>query len=267
MSQNRDFDQAKADARQTAEQAKEATRQNINQARDVAGEKAEQAKNVARDKAEQAKDAADRAGRRVERELENDGVYNPKGLAVAAAGPLFLALIPVTNWISQPGGFLEKGVNGVIGGVGLLASAGASTHIAQGGKIAALAAIYATATYALSGAASAGGQDAGTQGGRDNNHPRAALANLQGLPLRLYSAHQHLMEMFPGWAIAAALAQVISPNDQHIINLLGLHVIAKLFVHYPAYVLNNGGVRSGAHFFATSAILNVLLQLARKPLV
>jgi uncharacterized MAPEG superfamily protein len=156
--------------------------------------------------------------------------YNPKGLAVAALGPAFLALIPVTSWITQPGGFLEKAVNGVIGSVGLLASAGASSHIAQGGKIAALAAIYATVTYALTGAASAGGQDAGTPGGRSNEHPRAAYANLRGLPLRLYSAHYHLMEMFPGWAIAAGLAQVIAPNDQAIINLLGLHVIAKVFV-------------------------------------
>jgi hypothetical protein len=36
---------------------------------------------------------------------------------------------------------------------------------------------------------------------------------------------------------------------------------------YPAYVMNVGGLRSAAHFFATSSVLNVLLQLARKPLV
>lgn len=267
MSQNRDYEQAKADAKRDFNQAAENVKQGTENAKDVARQNINQAKDIAGQKAEQAKDAADRAGRRVERELENDGVINPKGLAVAALGPVFLAVIPVTSWISQPGGLLEKAVNGVIGSVGLLASAGATTHIAQGGKIAALAAIYATGTYAFSGAASAGGVDAGTEGGRDNNHPRAAYGNLRGLPLRLYSAHYHLMEMFPGWAIAAALAQVIAPNDQHIINLLGLHVIAKLFVFYPAYVLNNGGVRSAAHFFATSSMLNVLLQLARKPLV
>lgn len=149
---------------------------------------------------------------------------------MAAAGPVFLAMVPVTSWISQPGGFLEKGINGVIGGVGLLASAGASSAIAQSGKIAALAALYATVTYALTGAASAAGQAAGTEGGRDNNHPRKATQNLTGLPLRLYSAHYNLVEMFPGWAIAAALSQAIAPGDQHIINLLGLHVISKCFV-------------------------------------
>lgn len=52
----------------------------------------------------------------------------------------------------------------------------------------------------------------------------------EGLPLRLYSAHYHLMEMFPGWAVVAALAQGIAPHDQGVVNLLGLHVVAKCFV-------------------------------------
>lgn len=125
---------------------------------------------------------------------------------------------------------LEKGINGVIGSVGLFASAGASSSVAQGGKIAALAALYATVTYALTGAASAAGQAAGIQGRFDNKHPRANTKNLTGLPLRMHSAHYNLMEMFPGWAIAAALAQAIAPGDQHVINLLGLHVISKVFV-------------------------------------
>lgn len=38
------------------------------------------------------------------------------------------------------------------------------------------------------------------------------------------------MEMFPGWAVVAALAQGIAPEDQGVVNLLGLHVVAKCFV-------------------------------------
>lgn len=149
---------------------------------------------------------------------------------MAGFGPVFLAFIPVTSWLTQSGGVLEKGVDAIIGSVGLLASAGASSSIAQGGKIAALAALYATMTYALTGAASSSAQAAGLRGGLDKNHPRANTKQLTGLPLRMHSAHYNLMEMFPGWAIAAALAQTISPGDQHIINLLGLHVISKVFV-------------------------------------
>lgn len=38
------------------------------------------------------------------------------------------------------------------------------------------------------------------------------------------------MEMFPGWAVVAALAQGIAPHDQGVVNLLGLHVVVKCFV-------------------------------------
>lgn len=149
---------------------------------------------------------------------------------MAGFGLVYLALIPVTGWVSQPGGLLEKTINGTIGGVGLLASAGSSSTIAQGGKIAALAALYASATYAFSGAASVAGQAAGTEGGFDNKHPRSHTKALTGLPLRLHSAHYNLMENFPAWAAAAALAQSLAPGDQHLINLLGLSALAKLFV-------------------------------------
>lgn len=143
---------------------------------------------------------------------------------------LFLAAVPVTSWVAQPNGLLEKAVNGLCSTVAFLGSAGSTSTVSQTGKIAALGALYVTVTYAISGAGSAAGAAAGTEGGRDNNHPRAQVQNLRGLPLRLYSAHYNLMEMFPGWAIGAALAQTMAPGDQTLINLLGLHVLSKVFV-------------------------------------
>lgn len=83
------------------------------------------------------------------------------------------------------------------------------------------------------------------------------MANLAGLPLRLQSAHNNMMEMFPGFALAAALAMSIAPNNQHIINLLGMHVIAKVFLYYPSYLMNIAPVRSIAHFLATGSVIAV----------
>ncbi|KXT02931.1 hypothetical protein AC578_10600 [Pseudocercospora eumusae] len=220
------------------------------------------------------KDFPDRAKAKAEdgkdslvKQLADDGVENPAGLAMFGFGGLFLAAIPLTSWIAQPNGLVEKAVNGVVNSVAFLGSAGSTSSVAQTGKIAALAALYTTVTYALSGAGSAAGVDAGNKEGRDNNHPRSQVKNLRGLPLRLHSAHYHLMEMFPGWAISAALTQAIAPGDQALINLLGLHVIAKCFVHYPAYVFNVGVPRTVAHVVATSSIINVALRLAKRPLL
>jgi uncharacterized MAPEG superfamily protein len=115
--------------------------------------------------------------------------------------------------------------------------------------------------------------------GFDNDHPRKHINNLDGLPLRLRSAHYALLENFPGknrsrcrkkkfadgdvaFALAAALAQVIAPTDAQVVNLLGFHVIAKLFVHYPAYISNVAMPRSAAHLSATAALINVCWRLA-----
>ena len=85
-------------------------------------------------------------------------------------------------------------------------------------------------TYAFSGAGSAAGVAASTEKGRDNLYPRKQTQALEGLPLRLHSAHYNLMEMFPGFALSAALAQSMAPGDQTLINLLGLHVLSKVFL-------------------------------------
>lgn len=83
-----------------------------------------------------------------------------------------------------------------------------------------------------------------------------------GLPLRLRSAHYNLMEMFPGFALAAALAQTSAPGNQQIINLLGLHVMAKVLLYYPAYLLDIAPPRSLAHMIATGSVINVAYRIA-----
>jgi uncharacterized MAPEG superfamily protein len=125
---------------------------------------------------------------------------------------------------------VEKAVNGLISTISFVSTAGSTTQVPQTGKIAALAGLYLTLTYALSGAGSAAAVDAGNKEGRDNNYPRAQVQNLRGLPLRLYSAHYHLVETFPSWALVAALTQTMAPGDQTLINLLGLHVLSKCFM-------------------------------------
>jgi predicted NBD/HSP70 family sugar kinase len=64
------------------------------------------------------------------------------------------------------------------------------------------------------------------------------------------------------FALAAALAQIIAPTDPQVVNLLGFHVIAKLMVHYPAYLTNITLPRTFAHISATSALINVCWTLA-----
>jgi uncharacterized MAPEG superfamily protein len=80
--------------------------------------------------------------------------------------------------------------------------------------------------------------------------------------LRLRSAHYNTMEMFPSFAIVAALAQVLAPTDPQIINLLGLHVIAKMGLFYPSYIANVPPTRTLAHVLATGAVVNVGYRLA-----
>lgn len=71
-----------------------------------------------------------------------------------------------------------------------------------------------------------------------------------------------MLTLNPAFALAAALAQILAPNDAQIVNLLGYHVIAKLLVHYPAYLTNIALPRTLAHISATSALVNVCWRLA-----
>ena len=181
---------------------------------------------------------------------------NPSGLAVAAFGPVFLAAVPITSYITKPGGFVQSAVETFLKLV-----PGTST-ISSDRVIPALSGLYIFWTFAGTGAISAAGQAASRPEGLDDNEPRKFVNNLVGLPLRMRSAHYNLMEMFPGFALTAALAQTMAPRNQQILNLLGLHVLAKCLVYYPCYLMKVGPVRSLSHVVATGAVINVAWRLA-----
>lgn len=81
------------------------------------------------------------------------------------------------------------------------------------------------------------------------------------MPLRAHSAAAHLMEVFPAFALAAGLAQTLAPTNQHIVNLLGLHVIAKLLIFWPSYIFDVDATRSIGHVLATGSIVGVAYKL------
>jgi uncharacterized MAPEG superfamily protein len=128
--------------------------------------------------------------------------------------------------------------------------------------IPALSALYVFWTFGGSGAISSAGQAMSREEGLDINHPRKHISQMSGLPLRLRSAHYALVENFPAFALAAALAQVLAPRDAQIVNLLGLHVLSKVFVHYPTYLLDVAPPRTVAHILATASVVNVCWKLA-----
>lgn len=86
---------------------------------------------------------------------------------------------------------------------------------------------------------------------------------MEGIPLRLMSAHHSLIENFPLFAAGACLAQVLAPGDQQVLNLLGLHVLLKVFVFYPSYVVGFAPTRSLSHLLSVSAIIRVFWLLAK----
>ncbi|KUJ08309.1 uncharacterized protein LY89DRAFT_677179 [Mollisia scopiformis] len=187
-----------------------------------------------------------------------DGVVNSNGILMIAFGPIFLAFIPVTNYITTPNSLVQKAIET------LLAAIPGSASIPSNRVIPALSAFYIFWTFAATGAASAAGLGASRKEGLDNSHPRKDISALRGLPLRLRSAHYNTMEMFPikGFALAAALAQITAPTNQNLINLLGLHVLLKTFIYYPAYILDIAPLRSLAHLGATASVINVAWQVA-----
>lgn len=179
---------------------------------------------------------------------------NPSGAAISGFAAAYLVGVPITSTVTQADGLFHGVVKRVLevfpGGV------------APGRTIPALTAIYVFWTFGASGAISAAGQAMGRREGLDNNSPRKHVHTLDGLPLRMRSAHYNLMENFAGFAVAAALAQSLAPADTHIANLLGLHVLLKTGLYYVSYLADVAPPRTLSHVLATSAIINVCWRLA-----
>lgn len=168
---------------------------------------------------------------------------------------LLKALAPATSTITKPSSNVQKLTEAVV-------SLSVRNDVAPDRMIPALALVYAIWTFAGSAAVSVAGQAMSRPEGLDNDHPRKHRQSMTGLPLRLMSAHHALMESFPLFASAASLSQGLAPGEQEVLNLLGLHVLLKVFVFYPAYVFNVSPMRSLSHLLSISAILRVFWILA-----
>ena len=196
---------------------------------------------------------------------------------MAAGGLLFAAFVPVTSLVAKEGGLFQSTLSSILQAVPGLGNIQADRIIP------AMSAFYIFTTFGATGAASGAGVAAAHEKGLDmyceplirlcmdtymnanasvRPDPRTQVNNLKGLPYRLRSAHYNMMEMFPGFALAAALTQALAPTNQLLINLLGMHVLAKTAVYWPVYIMNLSIPRSLAHLFATSAVINVAWQLA-----
>lgn len=180
---------------------------------------------------------------------------NPSGAAIAGFAAAYLVAVPITSSITKPNGILQTLVQSTL----KLAIPGG---VAPGRTIPALTALYIFMTFGASGAFSAAGQAMGRREGLDNSSPRKHVHLLEGLPLRLRSAHYGLLENFAGFAVAASLAQSLAPADAQITNLLGLHVLLKVFVFYASYLADVPPPRTLSHVLATSAVMNVCWRLA-----
>ena len=211
---------------------------------------------------------------------------NPSGIFTLSAAVAFLVAVPITTYITAPGGVLQSFVEAAVRIVP------GTADIPKDRIVPALSALYIFMTFGVTGAASGAGQAMAREGGLDDNRrsnpsdlfpqraclmkvnnviptpgltppdPRKDVHNLRGLPLRMRSAHYNLMEMFPGFALAAALTQSLAPGNQQLINLLGLHVLLKCFLYYPCYLLNIPPLRVASHVFATGSVMNVCWHLA-----
>ncbi|OQE40022.1 hypothetical protein PENCOP_c006G04241 [Penicillium coprophilum] len=181
---------------------------------------------------------------------------NPSGIFLAATGPLYIAFAPVAATITKPGSTVQKLIETVVDYT-------VGSDVVSSRAIPALAVLYAFWTFAGSGSLSVAGQAMSRSHGLDNDHPRKHRVNMDGLPLRLMSAHHSLIEIFPLFATGACLAQVLDPSNQQILNLLGLHVLLKVLVFYPSYVVGFAPTRTLSHVLSVSAIIRVFWLLAK----
>ncbi|KAJ5360504.1 hypothetical protein N7517_009695 [Penicillium concentricum] len=117
--------------------------------------------------------------------------HNPSGIFLAATGPVDLvknALARVAAAITKPESTVQKLVEIVVDYT-------VGSDVAPIRAIPALAVLYAFWTFAGSSSFSVAGQTMSRSHGLDNDHPRKHRGNMEGLPLRLMSAHHSLVEI------------------------------------------------------------------------
>ncbi|KAK7028540.1 membrane protein [Favolaschia claudopus] len=181
-----------------------------------------------------------------------------------------LSAIPVSRFLSSPTGLSARFLTPLLSGTLLRVSNGASAIESKPLKaVALLSLFYVFGVFVLSAIMSVTAQLMGNKTGYKNKEPRLIKRHLTGLPHRMVATHEALYDIFPAYALAAALfASSVSASDRltpagsTALNALVLHVFLKLFVFAPAYVLDVDLVRTCSHVTALGAILNAFWDVA-----
>ncbi|KAJ7126178.1 hypothetical protein C8R44DRAFT_980030 [Mycena epipterygia] len=172
----------------------------------------------------------------------------------------YLSPIPILFFLSRPSGLGARLLTPLLSRALFRVSNGAATPENSPQKaIALLTAFYVLAVYIGSATMSSTGQLLGNKAGYKNKEPRQNKRNLtSGLPHRMVATHEALYDIFPAYAVTAALVAAsasASSVPSSSLNALVLHVFFKLAVFSPAYLLNVDMVRSYSHMCSISALL------------
>ncbi|KAJ7167455.1 hypothetical protein C8R46DRAFT_1350460 [Mycena filopes] len=102
----------------------------------------------------------------------------------------------------------------------------------------------------------------GNRNGYKNKEPRLNKRTVtNGLPHRMLATHEALYDIFPAYAVTAALVANSNTSSTIPINGLVLHVFFKLAVFSPAYLLNLDVIRTYSHMCSIAALLVALWNI------
>ncbi|KAG8807905.1 hypothetical protein FRC18_005319 [Serendipita sp. 400] len=187
---------------------------------------------------------------------------------------LFLGFVPIAEYLARlrlTTHVFNKGLGAftwAMAGFGfnsstkLLSGTAGGMGVAADKKIVALGLFYSVVTFVGTAALSITGQTIGRKEGYQNYEPRRGKSELKGMAHRMVAAHQNVLETFPLFALTAALVHFTAPTNDHLIELVALHVFSKTFLYLPAYVLGIDAVRSASHFISIGACLRALTLVA-----
>ncbi|KAJ7101464.1 hypothetical protein B0H15DRAFT_816189 [Mycena belliarum] len=174
----------------------------------------------------------------------------------------YLSQIPVLAYLAAPGGLGARLVTPLLSRALVRVSHGAATLENSPQKaIVLLTGFYLASVYIGSAVLSTYGQLLGNKGGYKNKEPRFNKRSLpSGLPHRMVATHEALYDIFPAYAVTAALlASTLTTNSSSVpINALALHVFLKVAVFPAAYLLDIDPLRSASHMGSIAALLVAL---------
>ncbi|KAJ7330386.1 hypothetical protein DFH08DRAFT_815295 [Mycena albidolilacea] len=149
----------------------------------------------------------------------------------------YLVATPLVNILSTPSGFGARTLAPVLSAVLLKVLNNTSSVESSPQKaVALLTLFYVFAVYVLSAIMSAMGQLLGNKMGYKNEEPCLNKCVITcGIPHQMIATHEALYNIFPAYAVAAALFACTStgPSAPTALNALSLYIFLKLFVYVP----------------------------------